>query len=194
MESFHRRNLPHLYKDHGSFFVTYRLYGSIPLARLAQIQDEMKGAKDDGIEIKRIFAKYDAILDKAEYGPKYLSNPDIADICKETIRYPDRKDYKLVCYTIMSNHVHLLFTLLENARSISINKIMQSIKRKSARECNKLLNQTGDTFWQSESFDRWVRNGQEFMRILNYILYNPVKAGLVDSWNKWPNTFLCSTE
>jgi hypothetical protein len=39
----------------------------------------------------------------------------------------------------------------------------------------------GEPFWQSESYDRWVRNDVEFRRIERYIEENPVRAGLVSA-------------
>jgi len=86
----------------------------------------------------------------------------------------------------MSNHVHVVFELLENNKGIS--KIMQSIKRISARKSNEILHRSG-TFWQDESFDRLIRNEKEFYKILRYVLMNPVKAGLVTHWKDWKNSY-----
>jgi hypothetical protein len=38
----------------------------------------------------------------------------------------------------------------------------------------------GETFWQAEPYDHWVRDVEEFQRIAAYIVDNPVKAGLVN--------------
>ena len=38
-----------------------------------------------------------------------------------------------------------------------------------------------------------VRDFVEFERIINYIIYNPVKAGLVQNWQEWPGTY-CRTD
>jgi putative transposase len=43
------------------------------------------------------------------------------------------------------------------------------------------LGRTGQPFWQDESYDRLVRNADEFHRIENYIVQNPVRAGLARS-------------
>ena len=40
-----------------------------------------------------------------------------------------------------------------------------------------MLRRTG-AFWQSESYDHWVRDDDELLRIIDYIENNPVKAGL----------------
>jgi putative transposase len=73
----------------------------------------------------------------------------------------------------MPHHVHLLVTPL-----IPVSKLLQSLKRFTATEANRLSGRSGQLFWQAESYDRLVRNSQEFQRILHYIELNPVKAGL----------------
>jgi type I restriction enzyme R subunit len=47
------------------------------------------------------------------------------------------------------------------------------------------LGNTGKRFWQAESYDHWVRDDLERERIAGYIENNPVKAGLVDSAEKY---------
>ena len=91
----------------------------------------------------------------------------------DAIRYRDRRAYRLHAFVVMPNHVHLLITPLE-----VVPKVMQSFKRFTAREGNRMLGLTGQPFWQDESYDRLVRNDTEFERIVHYIETNPVKAGL----------------
>ncbi len=81
----------------------------------------------------------------------------------------------------MSNHVHLLFTPL-----IDITKIMHSLKRYTAVEANQILGRTGQPFWQDESYDRLVRDDNEFDRIKHYIENNPVKAGPISLPEDYP--------
>jgi REP element-mobilizing transposase RayT len=181
---FHRRNLPHLYFNDGIYFITSRLINSIPHEKLEQLKNETKNIS--GEKQKRLFKKYDVLMDSGEYGEKYLKNPKCAEIVKDTLHYPDGKEYKLICYCIMPNHFHMVFELLQNNKGIS--KIMQSIKRISARDCNKILSRSG-AFWQDESFDRWVRDEKELYFVIRYILLNPVTAGLVSDWKDWKYTY-----
>jgi putative transposase len=74
----------------------------------------------------------------------------------------------------MANHVHVLLRPL-----VSPSQLLKSLKGSTAREANRLLNRTGEQFWQRESYDHWVRNQAEWDRIARYIERNPVKAGLV---------------
>jgi REP element-mobilizing transposase RayT len=126
------------------------------------------------------------LLDGGIYGVKYLNNPKIADICKYTLHYPDKKNYNLICYCIMPNHIHLVFELLHKNKGIS--KIMQSIKRVSARKSNLILNRKGK-FWQDESYDRLVRDDKELYFIIKYVLMNPVNAGLTNDWSNWKHLY-----
>ena len=91
----------------------------------------------------------------------------------EAIYYRDRRAYRLHSFVVMPNHVHLLITPLE-----AVSKVMQSLKRFTAREGNRMLGLTGQPFWQDESYDRLVRNEAEFDRIVRYIEWNPVTVGL----------------
>ena len=52
-----------------------------------------------------------------------------------------------------------------------------------------MLGLTGQPFWQDESYDRLVRNQTEFDRIVHYIEWNPVTAGLAPA----PEQFLWSS-
>lgn len=184
---FHRRNLPHLYFSEGIYFITFRLVDSLPSNKVAEIKAALESLERNNDEkFRRLLKKYDAILDSGLYGNKHLSNFEIAEICKYTLHFPDGKDYKLICYCIMPNHIHLVFELIKANKGIS--KIMQSIKRISARKSNLSLKRTGK-FWQDESYDRLVRDDKELYFIIKYVLMNPVNAGIVENWTDWKYTY-----
>jgi REP element-mobilizing transposase RayT len=184
---FHRRNLPHLYFNEGTYFITYRLADSLPNEKIIEITKAIESDLNNSAEdFERLLKKYDDLLDSGLYGSKHLLDPRVAEICKYTLQFPDQKDYKLICYCIMHNHIHLVFELIEGNRGIS--KIMQSIKRTSARKCNLVLNQTGK-FWQDENYDRFVRDDKELYFIIQYVLMNPINARLVENWNDWKYTY-----
>src|SRR5258708_6804248 len=64
-------------------------------------------------------------------------------------------------------------------QKITPSRLLQSLKGATAREANRMLGRTGETFWQAESYDHWVRDERERGRIMAYIENNPVNAGLV---------------
>ena len=65
-----------------------------------------------------------------------------------------------------------------------LNIIMHSLKSWTANQANGLLGRNGQ-FWEHESYDHVVRSDEEFHRVVNYVLNNPVKAGLVRDWREW---------
>jgi REP element-mobilizing transposase RayT len=64
---------------------------------------------------------------------------------------------------------------------MDVSELLRRLKGYSARQINKMLGCTGLPFWQDESYDHLVRSAVEFRRIGNYIINNPVKAGLAGS-------------
>ena len=77
-------------------------------------------------------------------------------------------------YVIMANHVHLL-VLPKEAPS----RFLKTLKGYTAREANRLLERTGQPFWQAETYDHSVRDEKQAERIRVYIENNPVQAVLV---------------
>jgi REP element-mobilizing transposase RayT len=162
---FHRRRLPHYHSVGQPIFLTWRLHGSLPANR------SFPSVTTSG----RAFLIMDRIPDHAVSGPLFLRRNEIASMVTDSMHYRDRylRHYQLHAYVVMPNHVHLLMTPL-----VEVSKVMQSLKRFTAREANRILGLTGQPFWQDESYDRLVRNQTEFQRIAHYIEMNPVKAGL----------------
>jgi valyl-tRNA synthetase len=81
---------------------------------------------------------------------------------------------------VMPDHVHLLITPLrdESGDWYKLADLMHSIKSFTATEINKLRGASGK-LWQQEYYDRIVRDEEELLEKWNYIINNPVKAGLV---------------
>jgi len=187
---FHRRNLPHLHPSEGIFFITYRLVDSIPREIIAALRDEYKNERAD-VVIRlgkhSYFVAFDEYLDKYQSNKNHLNIPEIAEINKKAIHHFEHQYYQLICYCIMSNHIHLVIKLIEGSPDVS--QIMHSIKRFTAKESNIILDRKG-AFWMSESYDRLIRNNNELNNTINYVINNPVKAGMVKDWTKWPHTYL----
>ena len=172
MAEFHRRRLPHYYPVNTPIFITWCLHGAFPPGR------KFPAATTDG----SAFVAMDRILDNARTGPMFLKQPELARMVADAIEYRAMQlaHYDLPSYVVMANHVHLLIT-----PHIDVSKIMHSLKRFTALEANRLLDLTGP-FWQDESYDRLVRDAQEFRRIVSYIEMNPVRAGFVSSPDEFP--------
>jgi REP element-mobilizing transposase RayT len=147
-------------------FVTFRLYDSLPINRAFPPANLTSG---------EAFVAMDRLLDHARSGPAFLKQPEVAREVLASIEYgAEIGHYQMHAWVIMPNHVHLLLT-----PHVSVSKLLGSLKAATAKRANLLLGRTGQPFWQDESFDRLVRDGEELRRIQRYIDYNPVVAGLV---------------
>lgn len=209
---FYRRNLPHIHSPGSTLFTTFRLADSIQASvvseyRNERILKERESKADPGLAefYREWFLKFDTILDKATSGPTWLAIPEVRSVVYEKLLKDDVSKYRLDAFSIMSNHVHVVFRPNLDERSLTetrvagrvgfksdqdtLAEIMQSMKGVTARDCNRLLNRRGQ-FWEYESFDREVRNEEGFIRAVRYTLRNPVKAGLVSRPMDWPGNFL----
>jgi putative transposase len=203
-QDFYRRHLPHIQPPGATLFVTFRLANSLPAEVLEKLEaervatetainqiadiDEKRRQKD--IEQRKRFGKWDNALDQAQNGDFYLREASVAEVVASSIRYHDGKWFDGVAYCIMPNHVHFVFTPLEKnkGQEYSLSEIMHNIKRNSVKQANSILGRTG-SFWQHENYDHFARNNAELERIVKYVLYNPVKAGLVEDWTNWQWTY-----
>ena len=221
---FYKRHLPHWQPKGTMFFVTVRLKDSIPYNVIEALRQERakqkltiqnlperERAKQDYLDERRYFGKWDAFLDKTAFGPTWLSQPEIAQILKEALHFRNEKVYDLHAYSILSNHAHLVFEPIDSRSEWHsdpsdyqsdlresdyqsdlqirpLQKIMQSLKRHTARKSNLILGREGP-FWQDESYDHVIRDNGEYLRIIHYVLQNPVNASLASKWEDWPWTY-----
>ena len=202
----YRRTLPHIIPRGGTFFVTSCLHGSLPktvLDRLKTLREQslahVQTMHEDNVidrttrqlqemDIrKKYFGHLDAYLDKASQDVKWLAEPQVRSLVMDSFQHRDPKIWTVHAYTIMPNHTHALITPRSNRPLYSL---LQDFKKWTGRKANTYLDRVGERFWQKENYDHLVRDSQEFMRILIYILRNPVRAGLVRHWSDWPGSFV----
>jgi REP element-mobilizing transposase RayT len=178
-----RGRLPHWERDEATYFVTFRLFDSVPAVALERI----KQTKPGGDYAERL----DAYLDRGS-GASFLKDPRVAKLVVDALRHFDGARYHLHAWCVMPNHVHVIFSVLPaRTPALRLSSIIQSWKSFTAKEANRLLARTG-SFWQREYCDHLVRDDEDFVRCIEYTINNPVKAGLCERWEDWPASGLLS--
>lgn len=192
----YKRNLPHILPQDGLFFVTFRIQNSLPLYLLLKLKSDYqkeitktkKTVRNSTILKSRLaeifdeyFIDFDTALDQYKTEYNLTENTTVAQIITYAIEFLNNKDYKLISYCIMPNHVHLIIYKLKKP----LFHIMKVLKGYTAKEINKILHRKG-SFWHSESYDNVIRSRNELYTKILYTLNNPVKAGLVYSYKNWP--------
>ena len=91
-KTYYHRNLPHWHPRGAAIFLTCRLYGSLPDRVIEQLKESQRlfereivkaSASADEIaqlrvkHYKKLFARLDGILDRAETGPRWLGETEI---------------------------------------------------------------------------------------------------------------------
>jgi REP element-mobilizing transposase RayT len=116
---------------------------------------------------------------------RWILSPEARTIVLESCLWGNGTRLSLNGTVVMPDHVHLIFTpLCAEDSPYSIAEIMQGIKGASAHKINRLLNRSGQV-WQRESFDRVLRRDDGVRVKVEYMIQNPVRAGLVRNANEY---------
>jgi len=189
-----RGTLPHLKKEGGTYFVTFRQAGSLPKEIVVQLKQEREAILRQAMTAKRpltwheqeeLFRWYSSRVDKyldAGHGTCHLRDKAAADLVANAIQFFQRQRYELHAWAVMPNHVHVVvWPMPEN----TLTEILHSWKSFTSHELNKLLPQKVVPFWQSESYEHLIRNDEDLHRCCHYVLMNPVNAKLCAHPSEW---------
>ena len=144
-------------------FVSFRTYESVDKYVQKILQDNTQSSS-------HLQYKLDKYLDSSSSGA--ILNGDILDSLYQFFLHEDHKIYNLISFSIMPNHVHILFK-----QTTALADTIKSLKAKSAIRLNKLLNTQGK-FWANGYYDKLIRDEKHFDIVYNYIKNNPLKVNL----------------
>ena len=188
----HGANLQHWRADDTSYSVTFRLAGSMPSLAMKGIADQRRDIMQTAAYVKRTLSKQE--LDQLEElhfkelnilhierGACFLKDERVAQIVADALRHFDGERYRLLAWSIMPNHVHVV---VRPFSGYDVSDIMHSWKSFSANEANRILERRG-AFWQKESYDYLIRSEDDLQRCVEYTWSNPDKAGLKNCKWRW---------
>ena len=189
--AFWRLRLPHWEVENGIYFITIRCQGSLPSsvkAQLVELRESIKTIEPDSKQFetlqKQIFSTCEKFLDQGHGFTPFLD----ANICEafiiDTIDWCEEAKWGIPHFCVMPNHIHAI-AYPKSEFSPSLKEFLKRLKGRTARRLNAILDRTG-SFWQTDWFDRWVRNEHELQRTIEYIRNNPVKAGIVNQADDYP--------
>ena len=167
-----RGNLPHIYKEGCTYFVTFSLFDAVS----KHVRRKSLIVAGDDQEL--IAAKLDP---EPSSGSCLLQDARAAKIVEDALLHFQGKRYALSAWCVMPNHVHVVVT---PTQGFSLSNILHSWKSYSAHEINGVLGRTGKV-WEEEAFDHLVRNEGAFSKFVDYTENNPVTAGLCERPGAW---------
>ncbi len=205
ISGFHSRGvLPHLKREGGTYFVTFRQAGTLPRevlqgfkrereAILAQAQRTMRPLTWH--EQEELFRWYSSRVDKyldAGHGTCHLRVSELADLVAGAIKFFEGQRYELRAWVVMPNHVHVVVRPMPGQ---TLSDILHSWKSFTSHEINKRLTPKVSPFWQSESYEHLIRDDEDQQRCWHYTVMNPVNARLCDrpeDW-KWSSAYVAQS-
>jgi putative transposase len=170
-----RGYLPHFDRPGLLQFINYRLADSMPKAcrgewaPLFAIEDDLKR-----------YEKIESYLDRS-LGACELRDSRAASIIEANWLHMDGKEYRVLAWCVMPNHVHLLVEVWQKPQA----QLIRDWKGLTARRINRVLGRTGQ-LWQEDYWDRYIRDEEHCRKVMHYIEMNPVKAGLAKASREWP--------
>lgn len=195
VSGFHFRGvLPHLKREGGTYFVTFRQAGTLPKEILMRFKQERKVILQQAMAAKRpltwheqeeLFRWYSSRVDKyldAGHGTCYLRDPELADLVAGAIGFFEGQRYELRAWVIMPNHAHIVVWPMQGH---TLSKVLHTWKSFTSHEINKCLPTKVVPFWQSESYEHLIRDDDDRHRCRHYTLMNPVNAGLCARPEDW---------
>jgi REP element-mobilizing transposase RayT len=192
---FHSRGvLPHLKREGGTYFVTFRQADTLPRDVLLRFKAERQTILAQALAARRpltrqeqedLFRWYSDRVDRyldCGHGECHLRRPAYADIVASALKFFDKQRYELYEWVVMSNHVHVV---VWPKPTHTLSEILHSWKSFTAHEINKILPEKVGSFWQSESYDHLIQDDDDLHRCSNYIRMNPINAGLCADPHMW---------
>lgn len=97
-------------------------------------------------------------------------------------KFHSRFGFKLYCFVVMDNHVHLI---IQVNSLISISKIMHAIVLSYSVKFRKKYGYTGYV-WQGRFKSKVIEGEQYIIECIDYIHSNPVRAKIVNRLEDYP--------
>ena len=114
---------------------------------------------------------------------RIFSDIKLGAIVAEEIRESDNQDRSdTFAYVVMPDHLHWLFALRPHQ---TLSSVVQHVKGRSSFRINKARRSSG-AIWQAGFHDHAVRAEESLETLGNYVVHNPVRAGLVNGVHEYP--------
>jgi REP element-mobilizing transposase RayT len=187
------RKLPHWRQTGGTYAVTFHLGDSVPAAtrrawemereQLLSVSEANGTLPADARQrLAELHQEHIQTALDAGIGACHLKNPAMAEVVAKALRHFDGERYELLAWCIMPNHVHAIVKPLGQHE---LEDIMHTWKSYTAHVAKRQLG-LDDRFWEPEYYDHLIRDDEDFVNQLRYIVNNPEKAGLTEwPWLDW---------
>lgn len=120
----------------------------------------------------------------------FLETEDYKKYLKILAKYKKRYNFKLYCFCLMPNHVHLI---IEVQQAEILWKILHGLNLSYTLYFNFKYNKVGH-LWQDRFKSKLIQKDDYFLKCITYIENNPLRSSLVRYLDEYPWTSYNSRE
>ena len=175
-----------------SVLLTLRLHGTIPAATARALRAALQQAQAAGTDHhraqKQLFARFDAVLDRAPIGPNWLENEKIAETLAGELLMLADTGFTVHGFAILPNHAHAVLTLPAGS-GLSLPKALDLLHLRTGSACRRLVRPKlppEAEFWHPGWLEIPLLDAAELTRALTYVRGNARAAGLPPRFQQWP--------
>ena len=110
-------------------------------------------------------------------------------------RSKERYDYRIDAIVILPDHIHMIITprsatdypkIIRHIKRSFVYGLDSTIKEESKNELSHKKYERGHAgIWQERYYEHTIRDEKDFLEILEYMKYNPLKHGLTENIDTW---------
>ena len=134
----------------------------------------------------RGFYRYFLTFCTAGRCPVFFGHEAVGAILSLIRQCAEREQFALVAHCFMPDHAHLLVRGLSPASDLR--RCVHDAKQRSGYYFRR---RTGRMLWQAGYYDHVLRDEEESLPVVRYIMENPVRAGLATGMGEYP---FCSSD
>ena len=115
-------------------------------------------------------------------GRHFTDTATVALVLAQFLRVAVDEQFEVLAYCFMPDHLHAIVTALSEAADFQ--RFVRLAKQRSGF---LFVQAAGRRLWQESYFDREVRSNESLPGLIEYMLGNPVRAGLVTAPAEHPH-------
>jgi len=121
---------------------------------------------------------------RAARGTAPFSDSKLAKAVVSSLQWlREHRGIKLYAFCLMPDHLHLLLRLGDSG--VSLGSLMSSFKSFTTKQCWE--KGWRGKLWQDRFYDHVLRRSEDAMSVVQYILENFERKGLVTEWESYPH-------
>jgi putative transposase len=113
--------------------------------------------------------------------PLFVDRDIIQRLRLQILQSCQRWNFAILAYVFMPDHLHLL--VQGTSETSDFRAFMKNLRKRTTLTFRALA---GTSLWQDAYFERVLRQEEDTMAVIEYILANPIRAGVVERAIDYP--------